>query len=229
MCPAAQNSMTGLRKDARSNLDRIMTAARTVFAEQGLGATLADVAAAAGVGVGTVYRRFANKDELIYEVYAGRVHRTEELARAASEDPDVWAGMVRFFEQTIQDLAADRGLRELTSGGFTESLGWARGTSPERLAELLDGNHRVMGVHLATLTERAKAAGVLRADFDPTDMMLVSLAVQSTIAFGGAERPSLYRRVLTFVLDGLRPERGGPTQLPEPPLTEAELLSIRQR
>jgi hypothetical protein len=83
-----------------------------------------------------------------------------------------------------------------------------------------------MGRHLTKLTDRAKATGRLRTDFHPTDMMLVSLAVQSTIDFGGAERPELYRRVLTFMLDGLAPDR--PTPLPEPPLTEAELLTIRQ-
>jgi AcrR family transcriptional regulator len=227
MRPTEKATATGLRGDARSNLDRILSAATEVFARRGLGATLADVAAAAGVGVGTVYRRFANKDDLIYEVYAGRVHATEELAREASEEPDVWAGFVRFFEETIRELAGDRGLRELTIGGFTESIGWARGSTPERLADLLDGNHRVMGVHLTTLTERAKAAGKLRADFNQTDMMLLSLAVQSTIDFGGAERPELYRRVLTFVLDGLAADRT--TTLPEPPLTESELLSIRGR
>jgi AcrR family transcriptional regulator len=220
--------MSGLRGDARSSLDRIVGAATQVFAEQGLSATLADVATAAGVGVGTVYRRFANKDDLIYEVYADRVHATEELARAASEAEDVWAGFVRFFEETIHDMAHDRGLRELTTGGFTESLGWARGTPPQRLAELLDENHRVMGVHLTALTDRVKASGRLRADFDPADMMLLSLALQSTIGFGGAERPELYRRVLTFILDGITADGSGRTSLPEPPLTESELRSIRR-
>jgi AcrR family transcriptional regulator len=217
----------GPRHDARSNLDRVVGAATEVFARSGLSATLADVATAAGVGVGTVYRRFANKDDLIYEVYADRVQATEKLAREASQTQDVWAGFVRFFEETIRDLAADRGLRELTTGGFTESVGWARGSSPERLIGLLEENHAVMGEYLSTLIDRAKAAGRLRADFEPTDMMLLSLAVQSTINFGGAERPELYRRVLTVILDGLAPDR--PTPLPAPALTEAELINIRKK
>ena len=229
MRPTEDVPRSGLRRDARANSDRILSAATEVFARRGLGATLADVAAAAEVGVGSVYRRYANKDDLIYEVYAERIHATEDLARQASEDEDVWGGFVRFFEETIRDMAADRGLRELTIGGFTESVGWARGSAPERLTDLLDGNHRAMGVYLTTLTDRAKAAGRLRADFEPTDMMLLSLAVQSTIDFGGAERPELYRRVLTFVLDGLAPGLAGTTVLPEPPLSESELLSIRRR
>jgi AcrR family transcriptional regulator len=69
-----------LRRDAQANLDRVLAAAAEVFAAQGLDATLADVARHAGVGVGTVYRRFANKDDLIHDVYADRVHATECLA-----------------------------------------------------------------------------------------------------------------------------------------------------
>jgi AcrR family transcriptional regulator len=218
-----------LRRDARSNLERVLAAAAEVFAARGLGATLADVAKHAGVGVGTVYRRFANKDDLIYDVYADRIHATEKLAEDASKATDVWAGFVQFFEQSIVELAFDRGLRELTVGGYTESLGWARGTPPTRLAELLEENHKTMGVHLIKLVRRAKRAGVLRKDFQASDMMVLSLGVQATITFGGAERPELYRRALGFILDGLRPERDAPTPLQEPALTDADLLSMRRR
>ena len=218
-----------LRRDARSNLERVLAAAAEVFAAQGLGATLADVAKHAGVGVGTVYRRFANKDDLIYDVYAERIHATEKMAETASRAADVWAGFVQFFEQSILELATDRGLRELTVGGYTESLGWSRGTPPTRLAELLERNHNTMGVHLIKLVRRAKRAGVLRKDFQASDMMVLSLSVQAAIAFGGAERPKLYRRALGFILDGLRPSREEPTPLPAPALTDADLLTMRRR
>jgi AcrR family transcriptional regulator len=207
----------------------VLAAAAEVFATQGLDATLADVAKHAGVGVGTVYRRFANKDDLIYEVYAGPIRAGEELARAASTAPDVWDGFVRFFEISIQLLANDRGLRELTTGGVTASLGWSRGTPPDRLAALVHENHQTMGLHLIKLVRRAKKAGELRADFHATDMMLLSLGVQATMALGGAERPDLYRRALGYILDGLRPARTGVTKLPAPGLSEADLLRIRQR
>lgn len=216
------------RRDAQSNLERILTSAAAVFAAQGLNATLADVAKHAGVGVGTVYRKFANKDDLIYDVYATRVTHAEELAREASAETDIWQGFVRFFEGTIQELAQDKGLRELTIGGYTESLGWARGTPPDRLVRLLDENHRAMGVHLDKLVHRAKEAGVLRADFEASDMMILSLSVQATIAFGGSEYPGLYQRALGFVLDGLRPARTSPTPLPVPALTGKELKRIRR-
>jgi AcrR family transcriptional regulator len=215
-----------MRRDAETNLRRILGAAAEVFASEGLGATLADVAKHAGVGVGTVYRRFANKDDLIYEVYAAKIQETEHQAREASETADVWAGFVRFFEQSIHDLAADKGLRELTSGGFTQSLGWARGTPPERLTALLQENHQTMGVHLIKLVQRAKQAGELREDFDASDMMVLSAAVQATIAFGGSDYPQVSQRALGFILDGLRPS--GATELPVPALTEQDLARMRQ-
>lgn len=221
--------MTGLRRDAQTNLERVLAAAAEVFATQGLGATQADVARHAGVGVGTVYRRFANKDDLIYEVYATPMRAGEELARSASTAPDLWDGFVRFFELSIQMLANDRGLRELTTGGFTASLGWSRGTPPHRLAALVHENHENMGTHLNKLVRRAKKAGVLRADFHATDMMVLSLGVQAAIALGGAERPDLYRRALGYILDGLRPARTGVTDLPARPLSDADLLLMRQR
>jgi AcrR family transcriptional regulator len=218
-----------LRRDARTNLERVLAAAAEVFAAQGLGATLADVAKHAGVGVGTVYRRFANKDDLIHDVYADRIRATEQLAEQASRATDAWDGFVQFFEQSILELASDRGLRELTTGGYTESLGWARGTPPTRLTELLEQNHTTMGVHLIKLVRRGKRAGVLRKDFQASDIMVLSLSVQAAIAFGGDERPQLYRRALGFILDGLRPSRAEPTPLPAAGLTDAELLTIRRR
>jgi AcrR family transcriptional regulator len=217
-----------LRRDAEANLRRIVDAAAAVFAAHGLAATLADVAKHAGVGVGTVYRRFANKDDLIYDVYAPKLQEGEQLAREASEAEDIWAGFVEFFERSIHDLARDRGLRELTMGGLTESLGWARGTPPHRLSHLLAENHKTTGVHLIKLVQRAKEAGELRADFEASDMMVLSLSVQATIAFGGAEKPELYRRALGFVLDGLRPTRTAPSPLPTPALTDEDLLRMRR-
>ena len=177
----------------------------------------------------TVYRRFATKDELIYEVYADRLRAGEDLARRAAAEPDAWRGFVEFFEESIEILANDRGLRDLTIGGYTRSLGWARGTTPDRLARLLSDNGQTMGVHLTEVVRRAKKAGRLRRDFEATDMMVLSIAVQATIAFGGTEHPELYRRSLGFILDGLHPSRSGVTPLPAPALTGADLPQARRR
>lgn len=238
MCPRDPNPPAARRKrEARpaaartpaGNPERIITAASGLFAERGLAATLAEVAGHAGVGVATVYRSFATKDELIYEVYADRLRAGEDLAREAAADPDAWQGFVRFFEQSIGILAGDRGLRDLTIGGYTRSLGWARGSRPDRLAGLLAANHQAMGVHLTQLVNRAKQAGGLREDFEPSDMMLLSVAVQATITFAGAQQAGLHRRALGFILDGLRPARRSATALPAPAAAGADLPQARRR
>jgi hypothetical protein len=94
--------------------------------------------------------------------------------------------------------------------------------------ELLAENHKTMGVRLITLVRRAKEAGRLREDFEASDMMVLSLAVQAAIAFGGTDYPQLYQRPLGFILDGLSPSRERPTQLAAPALTDAELTEARQ-
>ena len=210
-------------------MQRIIASAAALFAEHGLNTTLAEVAKHAGIGVATVYRRFANKDDLIYEVYAARLRAHEQVAREAAAATDAGTSFVRFFEQSIMELAGDKGLRDLTMGGYTRSLGWARGAAPDRLAQLLGENHEAMGIHLTELVRRAKHAGGLRADFEATDMMVLSIAVQATIAFGGSEHPGLYRRALGIILDGLRPARGNTTPLPTFALADTELPQVRPR
>lgn len=85
---SADCSQPRLRSDAKANLERILNSAREVFAAQGLDATLADVAKHAGVGVGTVYRRFASKDELIQALFDTRCSEIETIAATAREMPD---------------------------------------------------------------------------------------------------------------------------------------------
>jgi AcrR family transcriptional regulator len=207
---------------------RILDAAAEVFAEQGLGATLADVAARAGVGVATVYRRFANKDDLILALFAEKFTYWERQARDAAESEDVWAGFVRYFEESTEALVRDRGFRELITGAYTASVGWARGTGPERLYALFAQTEAAMREHHARLVHRAQEAGVLRDDISPTDMLVLTLSVQATLSLGAAShRPDIYRRVLGIILDGLRPARSKPTPLPVGPLTDADLHAKR--
>ena len=205
---------------------RILDAAAEVFAEQGLGATLADVATRAGVGVATVYRRFANKDDLILALFADRFAYWEQQARQAAESEDVWAGFVRYFEDSAQAMVQDRGFRELVGGAYTATAGWARGTGPDQLYALFAQTEAAMREHHIRLVRRAQEAGVLRDDIAPTDMLVLTMAVQATASLAAAaSRPEIYRRVLAVVLDGLRPSRTHPTPLLEPPLTDADLHS----
>jgi AcrR family transcriptional regulator len=203
---------------------RILDAAAQVFADHGLSATLADVAVRGGIGVASVYRRFANKDQLILALFADRFAYWEEEARSAAESEDVWAGFVRYFEASAEALARDRGFRELVTGAYTATAGWSRGSAPDALYAMFASTEAAMRAHHVRLVRRAQEAGVLREDVDPTDMLVLTMAVQAAVGMAAASRrPDIFRRVLGVVLDGLRPARNGPTPLPVPPLTDADL------
>jgi TetR/AcrR family tetracycline transcriptional repressor len=181
---------------------RILDAAAEVFATQGLSATLADVAKQADVGVATVYRWFASKDDLLRAVFAPRLAEAEQLARIAATAPDPWTGIAAFLERTAVEIATDRGWRELLAGTGAEILGRTG------LADLVEAAQRRIDEHLAVLVRRAQEAGQLRADFEPSDLMPLALSVQAA--------GDLRQRAVGFLLDGLRVARDCPSALPEP-------------
>src|SRR4051812_48418619 len=105
-----------LRKDAERNRLRILEAARALFARRGLEVTLDDVAHHAGVGVGTVYRRFPDKEQLIEALFEERLAQIAALAEQALESEDAWEGLVGFLEPTMGLQAAAGGLKEIVPG-----------------------------------------------------------------------------------------------------------------
>jgi AcrR family transcriptional regulator len=215
-------SLQPRRRDSTANRERIWVAATRVFASQGLTATLADVAREAGVGVGTVYRRFANKDDLILELFTHRFTELIALAREASEAPDPWVAFVDYFEETNRRLALDKGLRQLTMGGLTQSVGWARGSTPDRLTRLLADSALEMTVHHTRLVRRAQEVGALRSDIEPTDMLLLTMAIQSTLGLGNGSHPEQSRRILAVMLSGLSTSPD-PAELPVPALSDSDI------
>src|SRR4051812_28498808 len=98
------------RADAVVNHERLVQAAREVFADRGFSATLHDVAEHAGVGVGTIYRNFSSKQQIIDTLYEEAVERMLAGARQALQLSDPWQAIVAFFEVTAADQAKDRGL-----------------------------------------------------------------------------------------------------------------------
>lgn len=193
-----------LRKDAARNRQRILDAAYELFAQRGLSVTLNDIAHYAGVGVGTVYRHFPDRDQLIDGLFEQRLDEIAGLLQAALEDPDPWQALTGFLERTLAIQAQDRGLRELilgAAGGF------------ERLAR---ARARLYPVG-ALLIDRARAAGALRDDVEPQDLQLVQLMLSSVIDVSHDVAPELWRRYLAIVLHGLRAEPGAPERLPLAP------------
>ncbi len=102
-----------LRRDAERNRQRILKAAAEVFDERGLEVSLDEVARHAGVGVGTVYRRFPTKEELMEALFMERIDSIAALAEAAGDAADPWSGLVSFIEQVAEMLAGDLGLRQM--------------------------------------------------------------------------------------------------------------------
>ena len=117
MPESAVPSERPLRRDAERNRQRILQAARVVFAERGLGGSHDDIAREAGVGVGTVYRRFHDKQQLIDALFEARIEEIADVARAAAEHPDPWEALVGFLLRTQELVSKDRGLKEIVLGG----------------------------------------------------------------------------------------------------------------
>jgi AcrR family transcriptional regulator len=200
-----------LRKDAERNRRRILDAAGELFAEQGLHVTLDAVAARAGVGVGTVYRRFVDKEALIDALFEVRIEQVVAIAQDALQGDDAWEGLVTFFEEALELHAHDRGLKELL---FTTAHGRDRvSQARERIKPLV-----------SRIVERAQAAGQLRADVEVADMPVLQLMLTSVMEYAGDAAPEVWRRCLAIVLDGLR---AGPESRPltTPALTDDELES----
>jgi AcrR family transcriptional regulator len=199
-----------LRKDAERNRQRILDAARTVFAARGLDATMDEIAHAAGVGVGTAYRRFADKQELIDALFEDRIGEIVALAERALEADDPWTGFVGLLEASVEMQAQDRGLREILHG-----VGHGR----ERFAR---ARERIRPV-LEPVLERARRAGQIRADLAGPDVPLLLMMLSTVAEYAGDVEPRLWRRYLALLLDGLRPARDAPTPLPLAPLDDARL------
>ncbi|MGW5635007.1 TetR/AcrR family transcriptional regulator [Streptomyces sp. NPDC003832] len=198
-----------LRADAERNRQRIIAAAQEVFARRGVDVTLDDIAHHAGVGVGTVYRRFANREELIDAIFDKEIQRIIEVAEEALTHDDSWAGLVYFFTSAGQDFADDRGLREVLLVG-------THGKS--RVASARD---RLVPA-VSAVFERAQRDGVLRADIEVTDFPLIQMMLGTATQLTQSVAPDLWKRYLTLLLDGLRVSREAPTPLPHRALDREE-------
>jgi AcrR family transcriptional regulator len=203
-----------LRKDAELNRRKILDAAAELFAERGLGVTLNDVAHHAGVGVGTVYRRFPDKAELIDELFEQRLAEIHTLVQEAIEDPDPWHGLASFLERALEIQARDRAVKELlfnTPGGV------------ERVAKMREKMFPMATV----LVARAQESGQLRPDAAAQDVPMLQLMIGTIIDLSRDFEPDLWRRFLAIVLQGLRADPGPPEPLetapPEPDRMQAML------
>jgi AcrR family transcriptional regulator len=178
-----------LRADAERNRAALLAAAREVFGEQGLDASLDEIARRAGVGNATLYRRFPTRRDLIAEVFAGQMTEYVELAEAAMHEPDPWDAFVGYLTRLFELQATDRGLSELlVSTSFDDE---------PRLADLRTAAQRGASEVIA----RAVGANVLRSDFTRRDISILMRANAGVVA--GSTEPEAWRRQLSLLLGGL--------------------------
>ncbi len=203
-----------LRADAERNRAKILEAAADVFASAGVEATLHDVAARAGVGVGTVYRRFPDKESLLGALFDDKLSSVIELAERATRERDSWAGLVGFLRALTDMQSENRGLHEVLNGSEY---------CQERVAEA----RSAFAPLVERLLERAQAEGQVRADLEPSDLTVILLMLNAVALFSHDTRPDLWERQLDLVLEGLRAR---PDQLPlsRPALTDEELVESTQ-
>ena len=198
-----------LRADAARNRDAIVAVARDVFAEHGLEAPLEAIAARAGVGIATLYRRFPTREKLVAAALVEKVAEYTEAARQALAAPDPWGGFAGFVERICELQADDRGLSDLLSMTLS---------ADEHVEEL----RRAANELLITVIDRAKTAGTLRQDFVGEDLVLLLIATAAVMHVTRADAPEAWRRFVALALDSFSsraaPPRPGPA-LPDPPST----------
>jgi AcrR family transcriptional regulator len=187
--PSSATTDRPLRADARRNREKIVAAALTCFGAAGADTQVDDVARAAGVGVGTLYRHFPTKEALLGAVAAEWFgHLADGGERARAEDPP-GEGFFSFIEYSATFQAESRGLSDLFFG------------SPELKAGAADQLDRLHAAS-AALVERAQEAGTLRPDFQPSDVPLMMCGLGRIQTWSGDR--AAWRRHLDFVIAGLR-------------------------
>jgi AcrR family transcriptional regulator len=201
-----------MRADAARNRVRILEAARTVFAARGLDGTMDDIAQEAGLGVGTVYRRFADREALVDALFEEAMESQVGRAEAALADPDPARAFESFLRETCAEMAHDRGLRTVL---LNTAVGRDRVSSArERIDPLAK-----------QIVERAKQAGALREDFRQTDVPMLMLMASAVADITGDVAPGVWERYVALFLDALRPEAARTDLSRLPSLADDDLAS----
>ncbi|GHF86632.1 AcrR family transcriptional regulator [Amycolatopsis bartoniae] len=200
-----------LRADARRNRDQILAAAKAMFVEAGPDVPMEEIARRAGVGVGTLYRRFPDRDALIRAVGQGNFAEVLAEAEAATEEPTAWEALVRL-------LSRSRSLRLSVQLALLSPQAWAIIKADPETQRLRDS---ILDV-ISGLVTAAQEEGSLRRDVGAGDIaVLVALLIKPMPA---PEHLTdlVTDRVLNLILDGLRLRPGPP--LPGAPLSPDDLL-----
>lgn len=185
--PSADEAERPLRADAKRNRELLMSAARAAFTEHGSAASLEDIARRAGVGVGTLYRHFPNRQALVEAVYVDEV---EALCRSAADEIDgsSWDALVHWFNRFVDYVATKRALVD----EMVATLG--------QDARIFRSCHDAIFAAGSPLLRRAMDDGFVRPDAEWMDV----IRMVSGITMIKNSTPDEIRRVLAIAMDGLR-------------------------
>lgn len=197
-----------LRRDAQEHHDRLIAAARGEFASRGMDASLERIARDAGVAIGTLYRHFPTRMDLLMAAFEPRLEEFLAGAEKAMAMDDPWDGFVFYLENLFRVQAGDRGFNDFLSRRFPGSA------ETERI-------HDLMCQQIEDVLTRAQNSGEVRPDINLADIVNLIWFNGRMIDATRATAPTAWRRQLHLVLDAYRAERAHP--IPEPPMTDQQL------
>jgi AcrR family transcriptional regulator len=199
-----------LRADAERNRDLIVEAARRVFAERGLDVAIEEVARQAGVGVGTLYRRFPTRADLIAGAFESKLSVYAEAVEEALLEPDAWIAFGRYVERVCQMQAEDVGFAHVLTMMFP-------------VAKPFEAIRKRAYSGFVELVRRAKATGALREDFVPEDLPMLLMANAGVLSVTGSTAPGTSPRLVAYLLQSFAAAGSKRAPLPAAP-TSRELF-----
>jgi AcrR family transcriptional regulator len=187
--PDNHHAQRQLRKDAQENLERILRAATELLVERGPSVPMEAIAARAGVGKGTLYRRFKSREAMLAAVAEREVDRLELLAEMAAR-PASWASLSTFVQQAVASPVTNPELRQILLSAMP------REAARTRWQSALIPAYRL-------LVEAAQGSGEVRLELEPTDLPLLVMAIAAVARQTGGPHSSAVRRVLAIVMAGV--------------------------
>ena len=196
------------RRDGQQSHDKLIASAQREFAVRGVDASLEKIARDAGVSIGTLYRHFPTRLDLLMAAFKPRVEEFLDGADRALAMDDPWEGFVYYLENLFRVQAGDRGFNDFLSRRFTDNA------ETERI-------HDLMCQQIADVLARAQEAGEARPDIALADIVTLIWSNGRITSATVAAAPNAWRRHLHLTLDAYRADRAHP--IPEPPMTDEQL------
>ncbi|UOT03242.1 TetR/AcrR family transcriptional regulator [Rhodococcus opacus] len=210
-----ERSPTSKRADAERNRERILTAARKLYASEGLTISMAAVAREAGVGKATLFRHFTTPQQLIDAVFADSMDAYVDATTEALADSDPWHGFVRYITSVCEMQARDRGFADVLTLTFHSAK-----ALEERRTQAYHG--------FLEIIDRAKVTGHLQTDFVSEDLILVLMANAGVLSATANDAPDSWQRLIGHLLRGFASPGAPIPPMPPPPSSDSLYLAMKR-